>query len=268
MDVQNALQSCNCKKPHFIIGVFAALFLISITVWFAVGSWDKIKSGVSDMPATITVSGDSDVYAKPDLGIVNLSVVVEKLTVAEAMAEGTKKMNEVVAAVKSLGVEEKDLKTVSFNIYPKYEYQTVQCLVYPCPPGRNVLTGYEVNQQLEVKIRTLDKAGDIIQAATDAGANEVGNLQFTIENEDAVRSQAREEAISEAKAKAKELAGQLGVRLVRITGFNEDGNMPYPIYDSVSLKGMGVGGGESSTPSVETGQNKITVSVTISYEVK
>lgn len=272
MDIQN-IQSkiCDCKGPKSIFGIFAILFIISITAWFAISAWDKFNSGSNDInKPSITVSGEGEVYAKPDLGIIDFSVVTEKKTVSEAMAENTKKMNAVTDAVKKLGVEEKDLKTIGFNIYPKYEWQEVRCLAYPCPSGKSVLTGYEVTQQLEVKIRTLDKAGDIIQKATEAGANQVGNLQFTIDKEDELKKQAREDAINKAKAKAKELASQLGVRLVKITSFSESGNEPYPIYRDYMSSAKGMGGEVESVPSpeIETGENKITVSVSITYEIK
>jgi uncharacterized protein len=268
MDIQNTI--CNCKKSHAIIGVFAILFLISITAWFAIGAWDKFNSGSNDPnKPIISVSGTGEIYAKPDLGLIQLSVVTQKKTVAEAMAENTKSMNAVIAAVKSQGVADKDIKTTGFNISPQYEWQKVACLAYPCPDGKNILIGYEVNQQIDLKVRALDKVGDIIQKSTTAGANQVGNLQFTIDDEDAVKKQAREQAITKAQAKAKELASQLGVRLVKIVSFTENGNNPYPMYDYASSKAIGMGGGEiSAAPSIQTGENKITVSVSITYEIK
>lgn len=288
MDIQNAIQSCNYKgKPHMIFGFFVILFLVSVTIWFGVGIWSKISSGVDQNPAMITVSGDGEIYAKPDLATVDLSVVTDKKTVAEAMTENTTQMNAVIGAIKSQGVDAKDIKTTDFSIYPKYEWQNAICptpsplplstsaekvssSISYCPPGKSTLTGYEVTQQLEVKVRALDKVGDVIQSATAAGANQVGDFQFTIENPDTFTAQAREQAIVKAKAKAKELASQLGVRLVKITSFSENGNYPYPVY-MTSAKASGLGGGMADSvaaPQIQTGQNKITASVSITYEIK
>jgi len=254
-----------------LFGVFATILIIVITIWFGVGVWSKISSGIStnpNLPNSITVSGDGEVYAKPDLGITSFSVVTDKITVAEAMAENTTKMNAVITAVKGQGVEEKDIKTTVFNIYPKYEWQQATCTRTICPPGKNILTGYEITQQIEVKVRDLTKVGDIIQKATDAGSNQVGSLQFTIDDEDIFKKQAREEAIAKAKTKAEDLAAQLGVKLGKIISFSENGNNPYPVYDYYT-KAMGAGTVEAAAaPSIQTGENKIAVSVNITYEIK
>ncbi|HEC20995.1 MAG TPA: DUF541 domain-containing protein, partial [Candidatus Peregrinibacteria bacterium] len=206
-------------------------------------------------------------YAKPDLALTSFSVVTEKKTVAEAMSESTKKMNAIIDFTKKQGIKEKDLKTTSFNVYPRYEYYEKTELRYS--EGKRVLVGYEVRQSLQVKIRDMEKIGEIVEGATGAGANQVGDLRFTIDDEDAVKKEAREEAIDEAKAKAKELASQLGVGLVRITDFYESGGS----FDS---RYLGMGGGimektmamdEAPMPQIEMGENKVSVIVNITYEI-
>jgi hypothetical protein len=165
-----------------------------------------------------------------------------------------------------LGVPERDLKTTSFNIYPRYEYMKIQPEIYPYPPGKRVLVGYEISQRLQVKIRDLTKVGKIIEEATAAGANEVGDLQFTIDKEDELKAQARKEAIDKAKAKAKELAKQLDIKLVRISNFSESGSSPI-FYRAENAMGTGGGLGPAPIPQIETGENKISVTVTITYDI-
>ena len=255
-----------------LIGFFVVIlsvFFIVLTVFFVVGIQNKIKEGKYigqdvESRSVISVNATGEVYAKPDLALIDFSVITEAKTVAEAMKTNTEKMNEVINFVKSQGVEEKDLKTTSFTIYPRYEYEKAEILIYPPSPGKRVLAGYEITQQLEVKIRDLDKIGQIIEGSTDAGANQIGDLQFTIDNQDEFKKQAREEAISEAKTKAKELADQLGVKLVRITSFSESSYAPqYGLYKSFGMEEVG---GEA--PEIETGENEITVSVIITYEIR
>jgi uncharacterized protein YggE len=259
-----------CKISRIIFLIVIILLLISLIAWFGVGIMNKLKEGryigqEIEAKNTITVFGTGEIYTKPDLAIVDFSVVTEKKTVAEAMTENTKSMNAVIDSVKKQGVEDKDLKTTNFYIYPRYEWQKeTTCLIYPCPESKRVLVGYEITQTLEVKIRDLAKIGDIIQGATDAGANQAGDLQFTIENEDEFKKQAREEAITEAKAKATELSSQLGVKLVRITSFSESGTTPVPVPLYSEAKAMG---GGTETPQIETGENKISVTVSITYEI-
>ncbi len=114
------------------------------------------------------------------------------------MAENTKKMNAVIASVKSQGVEDKDLKTTSFNIYPRYEwYDETEIPNYS--QGKRVLVGYEIYQSLQVKIRDMKKIGDIIEGGTTAGANQIGDLQLTVDKQDELKKQAQEEAKQKAK---------------------------------------------------------------------
>jgi len=266
------IQEFQFKNLKFIFGLFAIFFLAALTVWFSVGISNQLKEGryigqEIEAQNVITVSGTGEIYAKPDLALVNFSVVTEKKTVAEAMTENTKKMNAIIEKMKEQGVEEKDLKTTSFNIYPRYEYRKseAEIEIYPYLPGKRVLVGYEITQSLEVKIRDMAKIGDIIQGATDTGANQAGDLQFTIDKQDELKAQARKEAIEKAKAKAKEMAEQLGVKLVRITNFSESGVFPVPRPYALMEKAVGMGGAEA--PQIETGENKIEVTVSITYEI-
>jgi len=260
--------SCRISKIIFVAVII--LFLISLIVWFGAGTMNKLKEGryigqEIEAKNTITVSGTGEIYTKPDLAIVDFSVVTDKKTVAEATTENTKAMNGVIASIKNQGVEDKDLKTTGFTIYPRYEWQKeIACLIYPCPESKRVLVGYEITQTLEVKIRDLAKVGNIIQGATDAGANQVGDLQFTVDKEDEFKKRARAEAITEAKAKANELSSQLGVKLVRITNFSEGGTTPVPM--SLYMEAKAAGGGDE-TPQIQTGENKISVTVSITYEI-
>ena len=260
-------EHCSKNKNIFILLVSVlVVFLFVLSVSGIVGVFNKVKEGKYigqeiETKNTITVSDVGEIYAKPDLGITSFSVKTESKTVAKAMSENTEKMNEVIDSMKDLGIDEKDLKTTAFNIYPRYDYLEAS----PFNSGRRSLVGYEITQSLQVKIRDLDKVGQIIQKATDAGSNQIGSLSFTIDDEDAVKEQAREEAINKAKDKAKELANQLGVDLVRIVGFYESVQQP-AYYDTYAMKEVGgIGGG--GEPQIETGENKISVSVSITYEI-
>lgn len=260
------------KHHHHIIGVFVVLLLASLIVWVNVDMSNKVKERgyigqEISSKNTISVSGVGEIYAKPDLAVTNFSVVTEGARVVDSMTENTKKMNRIIGVLKSLGVEEKDLKTVGFNVYPRYEWHNREVGGF-YQQGERVLVGYEVNQSLQVKIRDMEKIGEIIESATGAGATNVGGLQFTIDDEEGLKKDAREQAIVKAKDKAKELASQLGVSLVRITSFNESGVSPryYGLEKTFMADSeMGVGGGVAQ---IETGENKIEVNVNIVYEIK
>ena len=251
------------------------IFLVVVTLLFlaliastVVGIQNKVKEGRYigqdiETKNILAVSGTGEVFAKPDVGIVVFSVKTEAGTVAEAMEENTQKMNTIISAMKDRGIEENDLKTASFTISPRYEYQSQTSPTFP-PTRNRVLVGYEVNQSLQVKMRDLEKIGDIIQGATDAGANQVGNLQFTIDNQDELKKQARQKAISKAKEKAEEITSQLGVKLVRIVNFRESTISPrffgLEAFNLATEKGGVV-------PQIEIGENKVSITVTITYEI-
>lgn len=251
------------KKIIFVFIVILSLFLIALIISTAVDIQNKIKQGKYigqnlESRNTIVVSETGEVYVKPDLAVISFSVVNEAKTVSEAMAKNTEKMNKVIETVKNQGVEEKDLKTISFNIYPRYEYYE--------KTGKRVLVGYEVTQELQVKIRDLTKIGTIIETATSAGANEIGNLALTVDKEDEFKKEARAQAVEKAKAKALELASQLGIKLGKIINFSENYYIPY-LGQTEYMAKEGVRGGAPAAPSIETGENKISVSVVITYEI-
>jgi len=243
------LGKCKCAA------ILPAILVILAAVWLGVDICNK----TSESDNVITVSATSEVYAKPDLALTTFSVVTEAKTVAEAMQENTAKMNAVTVFVKSQGVEEKDLKTANFSISPRYEWRE--------ETGERVLVGYEVSQSLQVKIRDLARIGDIVQGATEAGANQVSDLQFTIDNEDVLKEEARTQAIDEAKIKAKNLAAALDIRLIKIINFSENGEFPIAYYyGAESAKtASGLGGG---APDIQTGENKISVTVSLTYQIR
>jgi hypothetical protein len=257
----------------FALTIVLIVFFVVLTVFTAIGAYNKIKErryiGQDiEIKNTISVTGNGEIYAKPDLALITFSVTNEAKTVAQAMAENSQKMNAVIGLIKAQGVEDKDLKTIGFNIFPRYEYKSQETIESwpPYPEGTRVLVGYEITQSLEVKIRDMEKIGDIIELSTAAGANQVGNLYFIIDDQDALEKQAREQAIDKAKSKARELASQLGINLVRIQNFSESGSYPRPLYYDYSKEALPVGAG-GAAPSIETGENKIEVTVIITYEI-
>ncbi len=257
------------KKEYLIITLAYSLIFLLIVLGIStlVGISNKIKEGQQiGQGQFITVSDSAERYVKPDLATISFSVVKESQTVAEAMDENSQSANKIIETVKDNGVEEKDIKTTAFNIYPRYEWQKDSTGFYP--EGRRVLVGYEVRQTILVKIRDMAKIGEVIQGATDSGANEVGDLSFSVDQDEKIKEEVREEAIDKAKAKAKELAKQLGVRLKKITAFSEGTNTPTFYYDYAMEAAVAGKGGAVSSPQIETGENLIRISVSITYQIQ
>ena len=131
-----------------------------------------------------------------------------------------------------------------------------------------MLRGFQVSQTLNVKVRDTKKAGDLLSGVGSLGASSVSGLSFTIDDEDALQAEAREKAIEKARGKAEQLAGQLGVSLVRVVGFSEDGGgYPMPMYARAE---MAFGDFESkmAAPEIPAGENKIVSNVSVTYEIR
>lgn len=259
---------CFKEKNKILCSVFIIIlgvFLISLIIYTAVAAYNKFIEGKHIDRWNITVTETGEAYAKPDLAIVDLSVVTEKLNLSDALEANAKYMNNTINLVKNEGVEEKDLKTTRFSISPRYEYYDDYWYKVDYATGHRTLVGYEVTQTLQVKIRDMAKIGEILEGATAAGANQIGDLYFTIDKQDELKKQAREDAVKKAKDKAKEMASQAGVRLARIVNISEYGYNPYPYSDYLAKESSGIGGG---TPQIQTGESKITVTMSITYEVK
>ena len=260
-----------------LLAVSGSLFLLAL---FAgeIKSYQFIGRDVPGEFASISVSGVGEAYGTPDIATISFSITQESKTVADARKVVDANMLKIQDFLLANEVEKKDIKA-GYNLYPKYEWQQkqIQCVAYPCiqPPGKQVLIGYEVTENVIVKLRNIDKnadaAGVIVGGLADNGATNISGPDFSIEDEDIIKATAREEAITKAKAKAEKLAKDLGVTLVRITSFNEGGD--YPMYgygggDSL-MKTTAVSAEMAPAPAViPAGENKYTSNVTITYEVR
>ena len=232
-------------------GIVASAAVILAPSWFARQRLPEDQ---------FTVTGEGRIFAPPNIAEITLGVRTEKAPTAEAATkENVKKMNSVIEAIKKAGVEDKDIKTIDYQLYADYNYTQDQ--------GRE-LTGWNLSQSVRVKIRNLDSIGDVIAKATAAGANQADSVSFTIDDEDELKKQARAEGIKKAQAKAEELSKAAGIKLGKVINVYENYNQPItPYYYKGENLGMG-GGGDIPAPSLQPGQNEIVINVTLVYRVK
>lgn len=211
-------------------------------------------------PSTITVSGDGRAFAIPDIAQLNVGVQTgRQVTAGVAMTKLKKSMDGVIAAVKAQGIDEKDIMTQSFWLNPVYDYNN----------GAQIARGFEAGQSLSIKVRDLDITSDVLGAATSAGANQAGGVQFTVDKPEGVQAEARAEAITEAKAKAEVLATQLGVELGDIISFNEGGGgYPVPMYYDKAMMNVGGGRIEDQAVQLPVGEQEVNVTVSITYSLE
>ncbi len=260
-------QDAVMRKVGVLVGVAAIVALLAYT-YFAIVQ----ARNLAQMPVSITIDGKGEVFARPDIATFSFSVTAKENDATTAQSTSAERMNAIVSYLKGAGIEEKDIKTTGYNLYPRYEYPDTRCNEFGCPPvGEPTLIGYEVSQTVTVKVRNTGDAGKLISGVGELGATNVSGLSFTIDDEDSLKEEARTAAIADAKMKAEKLADELGVKLVRMTGYWEDQGNPY--------YGYGMGGdamysakAESMdamiSPEIPTGEQTITSNVHITYEIR
>ena len=250
------------KQTKLVI-ILSVILLVLVNVWFLGRINNDAKAfryigKPTSSRDVITISGEGKVTAIPDIAVIQVGVTTEKPDVRTAQKENSDKMNVLTARVKALGVGEKDIQTTQYSIYPQYDYAD----------GKQRLRGYQVAQSVKIKIRDLSKIGALLAAAGEAGANQVSGVSFTIDDPEALRQQAREKALDNARAKADALARRAGVKLGKIVSFSEGsgGMSPVPYYARAEAMGIG-GGSDMKAPDIQPGDLDVIVGVDVSYEI-
>jgi len=206
----------------------------------------------------IAVAGEGKVSVRPDIGLLNLGVEVTAATVADARNQAADAMQAMQDTMGAEGVAAEDIKTQYFNIYPQYNYYD---------GSAPTITGYTVSNQVAVKVRNLDKVSAVLDAAIEAGGDavRVNGISFTVEDPESFLSDARREAVANARAKAEVLAEAAGVKLGDAISINESsnfgGDMYYPAAD---MRQGGMGGG--ATP-VNPGEQDLLVYVSVVFSI-
>lgn len=206
----------------------------------------------------MVVTGEGKVSVTPDIAKVTLGIQENGISLKTVQDSVNKKSKTLTDSLKKLGIGEKDIKTVSYNVYPQYDYTT--------PNSR--ITGYQVSTSYEVTVKDFDKINEVLVQATSAGANTAGGISFEVNEETKAKKlqEAREEAVGKAKEKAQGLAKAAGISLGKIINVSESqgGGEIRPIY---AAKDLAVGG--SPTPAnIQPGETELFVTVSLSYEVK
>ena len=278
------------QKKQFFGAIVGALGLL--TVFLLIQAISGIKQFYYighevNQNNIITVSGTGFVLAVPDTAEFSFSVVTDAKQVASAQSNAAAKTNAIIAALKAMGIADTDIQTTGYNSYPTYSYQNAVCpqplevmsgsasgygsgtassAIY-CPPGKQTLTGYEVSETLSVKVRKTDDAGAALSKVGALGATNISGLSFVVDDINAAQTQARDKAIADAKQKVAHLSKVLGVKLNHIVNFYDGGQTNFYGTEALSMDVKGAGVSAPVVPQIQTGQNKVTANVSISYEV-
>ncbi|RJQ37234.1 DUF541 domain-containing protein [Candidatus Parcubacteria bacterium] len=256
--------------------VLLNVLVVALIASYGVAAWKDFEAVDAGDELRIPISGEGKVSAKPDVARFYVSIVSRGQGLQPTQEENSQKSNTIVAYLKGEGVADADIRSTGYFIYPQYRYPapcppylssyTPEEYARICPVERQVQTiiGYEVRSSYEVTARDIGKAGALLSGVVGAGANEVGNLVFTIDKPDALAAEARAKAIANAREKAEALADELDKRMGRLVSFTEGGYYP-PVY----FEGYGKGGdavGSAAPPSIQPGENEIRITVSAVYE--
>jgi len=195
--------------------------------------------GEQELGRYITVVGRGEVSLTPDIAQVNVGAEATAETVSEAKAEVDSRMEAILAALKEMGIAEKDIQTSQYNIY--YEREPF------FEPGRGESAAenegfYRVSSMLNVTIREIERAGEVVDAAVEAGANRMYGVSFTVSETVEWESEAREKAMADARARAEELAGLAEVTLGEVLSVSEVVGSGPVVVERFALDSRGGGG--------------------------
>jgi len=275
------IKSKNFLRLSLIIFV---IFLI-ITMFFGIRFLSKM-SDYNNYTRTIDVSGKGEVKAVPDLAEINFTLKEmndskDKSKNIELQNNIVQQMKKIIQEFEDLKISKKDIQTENYSVQPKYTYQNCysrpQNYMKPC--DSNVLTGYEISQTVIVKVRQTELTGKVLAILAENNITTVSGPNFTIEDKEKLKRQARDLAIQDAKQKAKDLSEVLDVEIEDIVSFNDGENNFIPSqYGSANHnKSMPLSmtpfGLEMSAPVVEgavitEGEDKIIAKVIITFELE
>lgn len=245
-----------------------ALFMVIVALAaYASYNFERIAY-VDPMQPTITVTGEGEVLAVPDVAQFSFTVTAETAEASTAQEQSAERVNSIIGYLTEQGVEERDIETERYDLNPRWRYEDRVCAAGSfCPPGERVQDGFTVSQRISVKIRETDQAGSLISAVGERGATNISSLNFTVDDIEALRAEARADAIADAQEKASALAAELGVGLTELVGFYEDrGDYFSPRMMSAQESVDGMGGGPS--PELPPGEEETTVRVNLTYRIQ
>ena len=206
----------------------------------------------------IIVTGTGEAHVAPDMAILTLSVMREAETARAALDENSAAMAAVIAAMKEAGIAPRDLQTAGLSIQPRY--------VYPQSSNGEEqprIVAYQVTNALTVRIRDIEKVGDVIDRSVTLGVNQGGGISFTNDDPAPVLDKARSRAVEDAMKRARTLAEAAGVPLGAVVEISEVSPVqPQPVF----AKAMRMEAADASVP-VEAGENTYAVSVTVTFEI-
>lgn len=217
----------------------------------------SVTSVTTTKQDVFNVRGEGKVSAKPDIAKLSVGVQANAPTVKGAQDQINGTINKVSTSIKQLGIDEKDIKTENYTIYPNIDYSgTLQRI-----------TGYSATTNLSIKIRDLDKVNLVVDAASTSGANQINGLNFELEDKKKFENEARKKGVEDAKSKSQKAAKAAGFTLGNLINYQESIEGVSPPYP-VPLNAAPLEARAEKATQIEPGSSEVRVVVTLSYEIR
>jgi|WetSurMetagenome_2_1015567.scaffolds.fasta_scaffold30903_5 uncharacterized protein len=238
-----------------IMKKLSAFVVLVLAVLTSVTASAQTSGLPSARPPAITVAGTGESHSKPDFAQVQVGVVTEALTAAEALKKNNEAMSQLIVMIRKRGIEDRDLQTVQFNVSPRYKYDKNQ----QEPPK---ITGYQVTNEVHVKVRNLLALGAFLDETVSMGANQVRGISFGVAEPAKLLDEARKMAVADAQHRAAIYAEAAGVKIGKPIRIEEQAGGrpgPYPV--------MRMDAAAASAVPVAPGEQTFSVTVTVSYAI-
>jgi len=206
----------------------------------------------------ITVEGLGEVARTPDMATLSAGVVTDAPTAAEALAKNNAAMQQLLALAKELGIEDRDVQTANLSVtpqYPPYNAQGAQ--------GRPQIVGYQVSNQVSLRVRDLARLGQVLDGLVQRGANQLYGVTFTLADPNPAAAEARDAAVADARAKAERLARAAGVTLGPVLSIADGGaRLPQPMPMARAVMA------EAASVPVATGELTLREQLRVTFELQ
>lgn len=236
-----------------VIGVKSTLLAIAVIGFSALAS---AADGVGSA-RSITVIGQGEAAGPPDRATINAGVQTLAPSVVESSQQNQAILERIMQALKEQGIADTDIQTADYSVWPEQQ-------VDPRGSGEITITGYRVNNTVRITVKDIERLGKVIASVTDAGANAIHGIGFSVEDSAALEARARAAAMADARSRAEALADLADVELgdVQSISMSPGGNYPMPMGGRMDMAMS------ASVPGISSGQLSITVQVQVTYEIQ
>jgi hypothetical protein len=245
----SSIKELNMKSTSIVVAVVVVLSAL-------LGACGPMTVNSQPPLRTVNVNGVGEVSLQPDVAYLYVGVHTEDASASTAVQANNVQAQHVIQALQDFGIDPKDIRTTNFSLWTSQNYG---------PDGQPLDTKYVVDNTVYVTVRELGKVGELVDVVIAAGANNINSIQFDIADKEAALKEARAQAVKNAQAQAQELADAAGVKLGALQSISFFDNMPYPVFDG---KGGGGGGAADAVVPIQPGQLTLTVTVSMTYEIK